>query len=266
VQVKGEGPTVLLLHGFPDSSSLWRHQIPLLVAAGYRVIAYDQRGFGVSDAPTDTRAYGWGEIVADAVAVLRAVGTTEPVRVVGHDWGAVIGWLLAIHHPELVNRLVAISVGHPTSYLRAGLRQRCKAWYIAAFQIPGFAEQLIRAANWGIFRAVTRWHSEFSRWHSDLSRPGRLEAALGWYRANASMFRDAVFGNASVDVLGIWSTKDVALVESQMVESASRVEGSWHYERMAGVGHWIPLDAPDQLGRLLIDYFSRDLAAQRSAT
>jgi pimeloyl-ACP methyl ester carboxylesterase len=124
---------VLLVHGFPDSNSIWRHQIPALVKAGYRVIAPDLRGFGESDAPPRTADYKVGLIVSDLIGVLDALGATK-VRMVAHDWGSAIAWQLCIEHPDRVDRYAAMSVGHPTAYAHGGLLQKLKSWYIIFFQ------------------------------------------------------------------------------------------------------------------------------------
>jgi pimeloyl-ACP methyl ester carboxylesterase len=124
VVTAGSGPDVLLLHGFPDSHELWRHQIPALVAAGFRVIAPDLRGFGLTEIPKGgVAAYRVENLVADVVALLDVLGV-EKVRLVAHDWGAVIGWLTAIKHPDRIDRYVAISVGHPTAYAREAASNR----------------------------------------------------------------------------------------------------------------------------------------------
>src|SRR5215213_10078726 len=109
---EGSGPAVLLVHGFPDSSHVWRHQVPALVGAGLRVIAPDLRGFGASDRPERIEDYRISRSVADLLAVLDELDA-ERARVAGHDFGAVVGWLLAALHPQRVERLVAMSVGHP---------------------------------------------------------------------------------------------------------------------------------------------------------
>jgi len=131
VRVSGEGPAVLLLHGFPDSGDLWRDVTPLLVAAGYRVLAPDLRGFGESDAPVGRRHYAIDRIVADVVALLDTLGDAQPVHVVGHDWGAAVAWRLAIAHPQRVRSSVVISVGHPHEYVHAG----CRPWESGAAPI-----------------------------------------------------------------------------------------------------------------------------------
>src|ERR1051325_7145839 len=118
---EGSGRAVLLLHGFPDSSSLWRHQIPVLLAAGFRVIVPDLRGFGESDKPTETEAYALPIIVEDIIGLLDTLNLERP-DVVSHDWGAVVGWALAALHPNRVDRFVALSNGH-SDYFKAGINQ-----------------------------------------------------------------------------------------------------------------------------------------------
>src|SRR5262249_43916404 len=108
----GDGPAVLLLHGWPDSRRLWRDQLPALHAAGFRTIAPDLRGFGDSAKPTGVEAYALRLIVGDVVGIMDALGVAS-AHVVGHDWGAAVAWALAAFAPERVERLVALSVGHP---------------------------------------------------------------------------------------------------------------------------------------------------------
>ena len=254
VVVTGSGPDVLLLHGFPDSHELWRHQIPALVGAGFRVIAPDLRGFGLTEIPKGgVAAYRADQLVADVVSLLDVLGVTT-VRLVAHDWGAVIGWLFAIKHPERIDRYVAISVGHPTSYARGGFKQKLMGWYILMFQLRGLAEWLFSFNDFALFKRLSGFPQELPNWRADLGRPGRLTAAMSYYRANAALILPFDRGNVSVPVTGIWSSEDVALAERQMVNSAQFCKAGWRYERIDGVGHWLPLEAPERLNPLLLEY------------
>ena len=255
--IAGSGPPLLLLHGFPDSAEVWRYQLPALVDAGFTVIAPDLRGFGLSDAPAERDAYRIERILADLRGLLRALGGDQPVGLVGHDWGAAIGWLFCARHPELVSRFAALSVGHPAAYRAAGLRQKLLAWYVLAFQVEGLAERMIRADGFRFLRRVQPTRPDGRRWVADLSRPGRLTAALSWYRANFREFLSAPFADVRVPVLGIYGTADVALTERQMTGSAAHVQAEWRYARMAGVGHWLQIERPDETNRLLLDWFMR---------
>jgi pimeloyl-ACP methyl ester carboxylesterase len=254
VVIAGSGPDVLLLHGFPDSHKLWRHQIPAMVAAGFRVIAPDLRGFGLTEIPKGgVAAYRMDQLVADVVSLLNVLGIAK-VRLVGHDWGAAIGWQTAILHPDRIDRYVAISVGHPTSFKRGGFEQKVRSWYMLMFQLRGFAEWLVSVNDFKLFGQLSGFPQEVPNWKADLGRPERLTAALSYYRANIALMLSSDIGDATVPVMGIWSTRDTALTEQQMVNSAQFCKAGWRYERIDNVGHWVPLEAPERLNHLLIDY------------
>ena len=256
---EGTGPPVLLLHGFPDSSHLWRHQVPALVTAGFRVVAPDLRGFGRSDRPDRVEDYALPVVLADVVALLAHL-ELERVAVVGHDWGSAVGWAMAGLAPHLVTRLAGISVGHPGVRRHLGIEQRERSWYTLLFQFPE-AEALLTADDWKLFREWTREDGDQDRYLEDLSRPGALTAGLNWYRANLhprAQLAPLALPTVQVPVLGIWSSRDHYLVEDHVRLSARFVEGPWRYERVDGVSHWVPLEAPDHLNRLLIGFLSQE--------
>ena len=257
----GSGPAVLLIHGFPDTSQVWRYQIPALVKAGFRVIAPDVRGFGNSDKPQEKEAYDLTVLVGDMINLMAQLGI-EKAHVVGHDMGSAIAWVMASFFPQRVNRLVSLSVGHPMANReRKSIEQREKAWYMLLFQFKGTAETLLQQDDWKLFREILRNHSEFANWTKDLSRPGALTAALNWYRANLSPEKELAqpvpIPVTSVPSLGIWSSGDPYLTEKPMLATEAYVTGGWRYERIEGAGHWVQLDAADQVNGLLIDFFSK---------
>jgi pimeloyl-ACP methyl ester carboxylesterase len=250
---------VLLLHGFPDSALLWRHQVAALTGAGFRVIAPDLRGFGASDAPDGVEAYGLATVVGDVLGILDVL-SVERVHVVGHDWGAAAAWGLAALRPDLVERLVALSVGHPAGFL-AEPRQRQLSWYMLFFQFEGVAEEALRRDDWRLFRETFGDEGDLEQYVEDLSRPGRLTAALNWYRANVSPESFGGGGLAPLPAvrcptLGGWGAADPALAEGQMVASAVQVEGPWRYERVEDAGHWIPVAQPERLNELLVAFLT----------
>lgn len=251
--VDGDGTPVVLLHGFPDSGALWRHVVPRLTVQGYRTIALDQRGFGRSAAPRGRKRYRMHHLAADVLAVLDALGVAK-AHVVGHDWGAIVGWHLAAEHPDRVRTLAALSVGHRAAFLAGGLRQLAKSWYVAVALVPFVAERLIRARRWWLLRRLARHGAtDEARWIADLSRPGRATAALDWYRANVPA--PGSRAPVSTPVLGVYGDRDVALTEAQMTASAGFVRGPWRYVRLDGVGHWMPLEAPDALTAALLGFW-----------
>lgn len=257
VRVDGDGPPILLLHGFPDSGELWRRQVPALVDAGFRVIAPDLRGCGASDAPVEVARYRLDRLVVDVFDIADAVaGEAARVDLVGHDWGAALGWLACMTRPERIRRFAALSVGHPEAYRRAGFEQKRKGWYLFLFITPGLAERFLRARD---FRALTR-HAptpeDADRWRRDLARPGRLTAGLNWYRAAARWGFPQPLAPVAVPTLGVYGTGDPALAEDQMVNSVRWVDAEWRYERLDAVGHWLPIEAAEAVNTWLVDWFS----------
>lgn len=258
VRVAGAGPAVLLIHGFPDDHRVWARQVPALLDAGYRVIVPDLRGCGDSQLLPRVRDYRIDTVVADLLALLDALGVSR-ARVIGHDWGAAIGWHLAIEHPQRVDRYIALSVGHPEAYARGGLAQKLKGWYTLMFQLRGLAEWFMRAGHWRMFRFFTGEPVLAQHWIERLSRPGRLRAGLSYYRANLQMIWPRRRTPVRVPVLGIWSSADRFLAEDQMVDSARYLAAPWQYRRLDGVGHWMTETAADRLNPLLLDYLRAEL-------
>jgi pimeloyl-ACP methyl ester carboxylesterase len=256
VQLQGAGPPVVLLQGFPDSLQLWQYVAPQLAAAGFRAIAVDQRGFGESDAPAGRRHYRIDRLMDDVTGLLDVLGVHEPVHLLGHDWGAVVAWGLAITRPDRVRSAAAISVGHPREYALAGLEQRRKGLYTLGWQFPGLAERWLMADDWARMRHWLRQHPEPDGCVRDLARPGRLTAGLNWYRANMLSALTRSWPPCRVPVLGIWSSEDHCLAEDQMARSGRRVAAPWRYERIDGAGHWLPLEQPERIAALAIEWFS----------
>jgi pimeloyl-ACP methyl ester carboxylesterase len=255
VLIAGEGPDVLLVHGFPDDHTVWRRQIGPLVAAGYRVIAPDTRGCGDSEMPPRVRDYHLDVLVADLVALLDML-RIDKVRLIGHDWGAVQGWQLAIRHPERVERYIALSVGHPGAYARAGLGQKLRAYYVLLAQLRGLIELVIRSFGWHLFAMFSGYPEEMPRWRQRLSRPGRLTAGLNYYRANLHLLFAGAGLRVRVPVVGIYSSGDRFLVERQMRESAQYCDAGWQYVRLDGANHWLQLSAADALNPLLLRHLA----------
>jgi pimeloyl-ACP methyl ester carboxylesterase len=250
----GQGPPVLLLHGFPDTHTVWRKQICALADAGLRVIAPDLRGYGETDAPPHVRDYAIELLCADVLALLDGLGIAK-VRLVGHDWGAVIGWQLCMLTPERVERFVALSVGHPAAIAHAGVAQHLRLAYVLGFLMPGVAEYTLKCANWLFVRRFTRDRTQIGYWRRSLRPPGRLTAALNYYRANTALGLRLHWPSVTVPVMGVWSDGDPAMGEAQMRTSGRYVQAEFRYERIEGADHWLQLTAAERLNELLLDYF-----------
>lgn len=254
-EVTGQGRPVVLLHGFPDSGRLWRHQVPALADAGFQVIVPDLRGYGKSDKPEAIDAYSLLPVTSDVLAILGRLGV-DRAHIVGHDWGAALAWVLASVAADRVDHLVVMSVGHPSTFRRTE-EQRQKSWYMLLFQFPGVAEHWLSDDNWANFRSWGR-HPDADQVIADLEADGSLTPGLNWYRANVppeSWIAPPVqLPPVTAPAMGIWSSGDFALTERQMTDSAENVAALWRYERLEGPGHWMQLEAPDEVNALLLSF------------
>lgn len=249
----GARPVVLLLHGFPDSSRMWARQIAFLHAAGFRVVAPDTRGCGDSAMAPRARDYAARTITGDLEALLDHIDAAS-ADVVGHDWGAILAWLLAGHCPERVRRLVALSVGHPNAYAAGGWAQKRASWYMGIFVLGGIAERLLLGRGRFAIERMLPDHPDITEVRHRLAAPGRITAALRIYRANIWALLTGSQPPVAADTLGVWSEGDRYLVEAQMRASSDFVHGSWRYECLPG-GHWIPLTQGEALNTLLAEHF-----------
>lgn len=253
------GIPVLMIHGWPDTARLWRNQAYALADLGYRVLAPDLRGRGRSDRPPDVAGYRVGKSVGDMIGILDEAGIRQ-AHVVAHDWGAAVGWVMAMQHPDRVRSLTALSVGHPAAFRSVGLEQTMRSWYMLLFQFEDIAERWLAQDDWKMFRRMVGDHPETEAWIEELSGEGALTASLNWYRANAhprsflTPPRPPI--PCRVPTLGLWSSGDFALTERQMERSADHIHGEWRYERIEGCTHWIPLDVPDRLNQLLAEWLA----------
>jgi pimeloyl-ACP methyl ester carboxylesterase len=258
---EGAGAPVLMLHGFPDSSRAWRHQIPALTAAGFRCIAPDLRGFGESDAPEGVPAYAIPEIEKDVLALLDHLGL-ERVQLVAHDWGSALGWYFAGLNPDRIDRYATLQIGHGANHFAGREESRRRSWYILFFLLEGIAEEQLQRDDWVMFREWMENYPDADQAIADFSRPGRLTAALNWYRANfdpAAFFGVAPYSTPGVKcpTMGIWSPGEKFVTEHQILASPEYVDGSWRYERILGASHWVQLDEPERVNELLLDFLER---------
>ena len=177
----------------------------------------------------------------------------------GQDGGAALAWQLALIAPGSVDHLVVLSAGHPVTFRRT-LQQREKAWFML-FLLPGIAERWLTEDNWANFRTWAR-HPDADEVIAELESADSLTPGLNWYRANAPpeswVPPPPQLPPVQAATMGVWSTSDPARTEIQMTDSAQNVAGPWRYERLDGPGHWMQLDAPDQVNALLLDFCPPD--------
>ncbi|MCW2791440.1 MAG: alpha/beta hydrolase fold protein [Nocardioides sp.] len=252
--VRDEGPLdgtpVVLLHGFPERSTSWREVAPLLHEHGIRTFAPDQRGYSPGARPRRRRDYRLPHLVDDVAALIERIG--GPVHLVGHDWGAVVGWALAAQRPELLHSWTAVSVPHPMAFLRAGVtsRQGLRSWYIGFFQLPRLAEISARRPGGPFEQALVRsgmTEDDVARFRAEMLDDGALPGALGWYRAIPLVdLRHAQF-RVEVPTTFVWSDGDVAVDRSGAERTGRFCDGPYSFVPLTGVSHWIPTQAPGPL-------------------
>jgi pimeloyl-ACP methyl ester carboxylesterase len=245
---------VLLIHGFPDSHRLWRHQVGPLNDAGYRTIAPDLRGLGESPKPEGVEHYRLPRVVEEDLVPL----LEQPAHVVGHDWGAALAWALALVRPDLVRSLVVLSVGHPNMRATRTLESREKAWYQLLFQFDE-AEELFLRHDAKLLREWISPAADVQQYVADLTRPGAMTAALGYYRANLHPRNELSYRPlppCTVPTLGVWSSGDRYLTERQMQGSGEHCANGFRYERVDDATHWMQLDQPGRVTELLLSHLS----------
>jgi pimeloyl-ACP methyl ester carboxylesterase len=260
-----DGPVVILLHGFPECWYTWRKQIKPLVEAGYRVIVPDQRGYNLSDKPQGVHNYRVEALASDVVELIRSFGCGKAI-VAGHDWGGVVAWHLAMHHPEVVEKLIVMNAPHPAVYLReirSNPAQQRKSWYIGFFQLPIVPEEIlghdpIESARL-FFRQGATIQDAFSSFDihvmaTALAQPDALTSMLNWYRALVRE-RSGMQDLRPIErpTLLIWAEDDIALGRS-LTYGLEQWIGDLRLHYIPHCGHWVQNEAPDEVNEQLLAF------------
>ncbi|WP_375002875.1 alpha/beta fold hydrolase [Aeromicrobium sp. CTD01-1L150] len=256
--VRDEGPidgeVVVLLHGFPQTSTSWQHVTPLLHEQGYRTLAPDLRGYSPGARPRGRRAYRTDLLVADVAALLALVGS--PVHLVGHDWGAVLSWGVAIGHPDLVRTHTSLSVPHPSAFISSMGRspQLLRSWYMGFFQLPVIPEALITRFPGVLHRALafTGMDREArERVIEEVVQGGALTGGLNFYRG-LPLSLSSVGGRCTVPTTHVWSTGDDALDRKGAELCEKYVSAPYRLEVVDGASHWLPDQEPATVARIIV--------------
>ena len=262
----GEGPLVVLLHGFPQFWYMWRFQIPALAGAGFRVVAPDMRGYNLSEKPQGVSSYRVELLARDVERLILACGETSAM-VVGHDWGAAVAWVTAMMYPERVKRLGILNVPHPERFARGLLRpaQLLRSSYMFFFQIPRLPEKGLVVGDFASLRYALRneqmhpgafTDEDIERYVEALARPGALTAALNYYRA---LFRRnplkarALLRRIEAPVMVIWGERDRYLGKD-LAEPDPTWVPNLRVERLPDASHFVAEDRPDEVNSLLIEF------------
>jgi epoxide hydrolase 4 len=259
----GNGPLVLLLHGFPEFWYGWREQIQPLVKAGYRVVAPDLRGYNLSSAPEGFRAYTADKPAEDIRGLIRELGETSAI-VVGHDWGGTVAWTLAMNHPEVVDRLAILNAAHPRK-LDEGLkspRQLLRSWYFFYFQFPWLPERRARRWHWRFFKRFLRdarppyTPDELDRYVQAWSQPGVARAIIDYYRAAVRLGSKQEIRRVTAPTLVIWGQRDRYLGPKLAEPHHEDVPNLDRVERLPDASHWVHHDEAERVNELLVDFLA----------
>lgn len=260
------GEPVLMLHGFPEFWWAWRKQSSALAEAGFRVVMVDMRGYGQSEAPPDVADYRIGNLVDDFVRLASYLGW-QRFNIVGHDWGGIVAWAVAAHHPMIVKRLVVLNAPHidvMADLVTKMPSQMFRSAYIAFFQLPSLPEALLSAGRFKMLsgvmtktaRAGTFTDQEMERYRLQWQADGRLRAMLNYYRALVKEARPAM-GRIVPPVLILWGCKDRALdfrlAKESLVQCAN---GRMCVHRSAT--HWVHLEEPEWTNEHIIRFLAED--------
>jgi pimeloyl-ACP methyl ester carboxylesterase len=267
----GEGPLVVLLHGFPEFWYGWRLQIKPLAAAGFRVVAPDMRGYNLSSRPKGVKAYETDQLTADIRGLIQECGG-KSAQLVGHDWGGSVAWATAMNYPEVVDRLAILNAAHPRK-LSQGLHhpsQLRKSWYFFFFNLPELPESVVRANRWHFFRhflsdarpAYTP--EEIDRYIEAWSQPGAATGMINYYRSSVRTSpkkAEAALRPISAPTLVIWGQRDDYLGPELAEPDHDDVPNLDRVERLPDASHWVHHDEAERVNQLLIDFFAPALAA-----
>lgn len=270
VRVDGpdDGETVVLLHGFPEPSSVWSPYLERLAGAGFRAVAPDQRGYSATARPKEVGQYHLDHLVADVLRIADDLGS-DRFHLVGHDWGGMVAWAVAAAHPERLLSLTSVSTPHPRALASSLWRssQLGRSWYIGFFQVPQVPERVLAAGNGALLRRALRGSglpgAQADAYADAILEPGALTAAISWYRALRPHSSLGV-GRITVPTLFVWSSGDVALGPVGARATGGQIDAPYRFEVLEHTSHWIPETRVDELTALLLDHLHEHTAAPTS--
>jgi pimeloyl-ACP methyl ester carboxylesterase len=252
-------PAVILLHGFPVTSAMWDPLIEPMTAAGYRVLAFDQRGYSPGARPGDVADYAVEKLVNDVIAVADAAGL-EQFHLVGHDWGALVGWATVMTYPQRVLSWSALSIAHPAAFseaLRTDPDQRSRSRYIMLFATPWLPEALLSFGDFTILKGAWSGAPDSARaeYLEVFSEPGALSGAFNWYRAMVGGFDSggALAIRVATPTLFIWGNHDIAAGRWAVDAQAAYIVGPYEFIEL-DAGHWLMEDHPRVVTEAIIQH------------
>ncbi|GLZ32987.1 alpha/beta hydrolase [Lentzea sp. NBRC 105346] len=271
----GDGPLVLLLHGFPEFWWSWRHQLTALADAGYRAVAVDLRGYGDSDKPP--RGYDGFTLAGDIAGLVRALGD-QRAHLVGHAWGGMLAWTVGAIHPRVVASVSALAAPHPLALRRAVWRTPRSYGYVFRFQLPMYPERwltrenavtvarLLHAWSGPKWRVAPEFDEVIRRNRQAMLVPGVAHSAMEYYRwamrsqlrSDGRRFVDAVDRRLSVPVLQLHGALDPVIREQTALASKQWLGAGSEFRSLPEVGHFLNQEVPHTTSRILTEFIGRN--------
>jgi pimeloyl-ACP methyl ester carboxylesterase len=261
---QGEGPLMLMLHGFPEFWYSWRHQIPEF-AKDYKVVAPDLRGYNESEKPPQQSAYVMSEFVKDIEGIIQGLGYDRCV-LVGHDWGGAIAWNFADTHPAMLERLIVLNIPHPVKFME-GLRtpqQLMRSWYAFLFQLPVLPELIIELSDYQPIELGLKGlaidesiftPADLKAYKDAASQPGALTAMINYYRNPFSNMRQREWDLIQVPTLMIWGEKDKALGK-ELTYGTEEYVRDLQIRYIPNCGHWLHHEQPELVNRYMREFLA----------
>ena len=260
---QGEGPLMLMLHGFPEFWYSWRYQIPEF-AQNYKVVALDLRGYNDSDKPKEQSAYVMDELIKDVKGVITGLGYEKCV-LVGHDWGGAIAWTFANAYPEMLTKLIVLNIPHPAKFAQGlqTVQQLLRSSYIFLFQLPILPELLIQADDYKAIESAFKGMAidknaftldDIDAYKNAAAKRGALTAMLNYYRSNfgRNLF-NRNWGILKIPTLMIWGENDIALGKELTYETQFYVE-NLQIKYIPNCSHWVQHEKPDLVNQYMRDF------------
>lgn len=253
------GKVILFLHGFPEFWYGWRKQLTYFAGKGFRAVAPDQRGYNRSSKLAGVRAYTIEKLTGDIAALIRQL-THHKVYMAGHDWGGAVAWAMAMHYPELLEKLIILNMPHPQvmeEHLKHNPKQMLKSWYAGFFQLPLLPELVSSAFDFKLLEQSMRSSSKKGTFSEEdivhykvaWQQPQALSGMINWYRAY-KYNKLNLAEDVTVPTLLIWGKKDTFLSHEMAQPSIARCKNG-QLVFLDGATHWLHHEQPDEVNRLM---------------
>lgn len=265
---QGEGPLMLMLHGFPEFWYSWRHQIPEF-AQVYKVVAVDLRGYNESDKPKELSAYSIKELILDIKGLIEGLGYDECV-LVGHDWGGFIAWNFAYRYPQMLSKLIVLNLPHPTKFKQGlgTIQQLLKSWYIFFFQLPFLPELYLQADDYRtVGEAFTKMainkntfsEADLNAYKDAAAKRGALTAMVNYYRnLFPSLFAtQQTQGLLNVPTLMIWGENDLALGQ-ELTYGTEEYVRDFQIRYIPNCSHWVQQECPELVNQYIWEFLNAE--------